>query len=51
VELTIKLVRAGHRIVEIPISYVPRGRNEGKKVRWRDGVAALWTIVKYRFRA
>jgi len=50
VELTIKLVKAGRKIVEIPIQYIPRGHAEGKKVYWADGFAALGTIVKYRFR-
>jgi len=48
VELTIRLVQNKHRIVEIPISYFPRGRNEGKKVRWKDGFVALATIVRCR---
>lgn len=49
VELTVKLIIAKNRIVEIPITYIPRGRAEGKKIYWRDGFAALWTLVKYRF--
>jgi glycosyltransferase involved in cell wall biosynthesis len=48
VELTIKLIRSGLRIVEVPIVYIPRGRAEGKKVYWADGFAALWTIFKLR---
>ncbi len=48
VELTIKLVQAGFRITEIPIAYFPRGRAEGKKIYWRDGFVALWTILKIR---
>jgi dolichol-phosphate mannosyltransferase len=50
VELTVKLIQAGHRIVEIPITYVPRGRTEGKKIYWADGFLSLWTLIKYRFR-
>lgn len=48
VELTARLVLAGHTIVEIPIKYWPRGRSEGKKVRWLDGVASLWTLMQVR---
>lgn len=49
VELTVRLVLGGHRIEEIPISYIPRGRAEGKKIYWGDGVASLWTLIKIRF--
>ena len=48
-EVTAKMRRAGHRIHEVPISYNPRGILEGKKIRWRDGFEALWTLVRYRF--
>ncbi len=48
VELTVQLILRGFRIVEIPISYFPRGRAEGKKVRWADGVASLWTLMIIR---
>lgn len=48
VELTVKLIKAGHNIKEIPIHYVPRGRYEGKKIYWGDGFVSLWTLVKYR---
>jgi hypothetical protein len=34
---------------EVPISYHGRGYDEGKKIGWRDGIAALWFIVKFRF--
>ena len=47
-EVTAKLLRAGYRIHEVGISYNPRGILEGKKIRWRDGVQALWTLVRYR---
>ena len=39
----------GVRIYEVPISYTGREFDEGKKITWRDGFAALWTLVKYRF--
>lgn len=49
VELTVKLLKDGHRIHEIPITYIPRGRAEGKKIYWADGFLSLWTLLKYRF--
>lgn len=48
-EVTAKLCRLGHRIAEVPISYNARGIAEGKKIRVRDGVIALWTLSKFRF--
>lgn len=49
-EITAKLARApGVRIREVPIQYDGRRHAEGKKISWRDGFAALWAIVKYRF--
>jgi dolichol-phosphate mannosyltransferase len=50
-EVTAKLARRGVPIVEVPISYHPRHKNEGKKIGWRDAVQAVWTLLKYRFRA
>jgi dolichol-phosphate mannosyltransferase len=47
-EFTAKSRRLGYEIVEVPISYNPRGILEGKKIRWRDGVEALWTLLRYR---
>jgi glycosyltransferase involved in cell wall biosynthesis len=49
VEVTAKVLKAGHRIYEIPISYAGREFHEGKKITWKDGVAALWYLFKYRF--
>ena len=46
-ELTARLARMRVRIYEVPISYAGRTYAEGKKIRWTDGVAALWTILKY----
>ena len=46
-ELTAKMARLRARIYEVPISYAGRSYVEGKKVNWRDGVAAVWTILKY----
>lgn len=48
-ELTAKLLRSGERVQEVPITYYPRSRAQGKKIRWRDGVAWLWQIIKHRF--
>lgn len=48
-EVTAKLRRRGERIVEVPISYSPRSFDAGKKIRWWDGVHALWTLVRHRF--
>jgi glycosyltransferase involved in cell wall biosynthesis len=47
-EVTAKILRRGIRIYEVPISYTGREFDEGKKITWRDGVTALWTLVKYR---
>jgi glycosyltransferase involved in cell wall biosynthesis len=47
-EITAKILRRGIRIYEVPISYTGREFDEGKKITWRDGVTALWTLVKYR---
>lgn len=47
-EVTGKLLRAGVRIHEVPVSYRPRSRREGKKIRWSDGLVAIRTLLKYR---
>lgn len=47
-EATAKACRLGKRIVEAPIRYFPRYRSEGKKIRWWDGVEAVWTLLKWR---
>jgi glycosyltransferase involved in cell wall biosynthesis len=48
-ELTAKLAKVRARIYEVPISYSGRACWEGKKIRWTDGVVALWTIFRYAF--
>jgi glycosyltransferase involved in cell wall biosynthesis len=48
-ELTIKVARLGVRVYEVPIRYHGRTYAEGKKITWRDGAAALFHIVRYRF--
>src|SRR5262249_55241863 len=47
-EVTAKVIRRGYRIVEVPIHYEARSMAEGKKIRWTDGVIAIWTLLKYR---
>jgi glycosyltransferase involved in cell wall biosynthesis len=48
-ELVQKAARAGWRIREVPIAYRRRAYREGKKITWRDGLAAVWHIVRFRF--
>ncbi len=48
-EVTAKLLLQGKRIVEVPISYYPRTIEDGKKINWKDGVLALWILLKLRF--
>ena len=49
-ELTSKLLKKGYRILEVPIVTKRRGYGEGKKLKTiREGLLALWTLIKYRF--
>ena len=48
-EFTSKVARHAFRVYEVPISYSGRGYEEGKKIDWKDGVAALWFIFRFRF--
>jgi glycosyltransferase involved in cell wall biosynthesis len=48
-EITAKVLRRGHRIYEVPISYAGREPDEGKKITWRDGFSALVALVRFRF--
>ena len=50
-EITARLAKARARIFEVPISYSGRTYAEGKKINWRDGVAAFWHILKYNLTA
>ena len=50
-EITARLAKAHARIFEVPISYTGRTYAEGKKINWRDGIAAFWHILKYNFGA
>lgn len=47
-EMTARVLRAGFRIHEVPISYNPRRRDEGKKLSWTDGVDAVYTLLRCR---
>ncbi|MBI2021524.1 glycosyltransferase family 2 protein [Candidatus Daviesbacteria bacterium] len=48
-EVTAKILKGGYKIVEIPIEYKPRTPKEGKKMTWRHGIEAIYTLFKYRF--
>jgi len=48
-EITAKIAKKGIKIKEIPINYYPRSVKNGKKLRWTDGLEAIWTLIKYRF--
>ena len=48
-EVTAKVARGRWRVYEVPISYAGRSYDEGKKITWRDGMKALFTILRYRF--
>jgi glycosyltransferase involved in cell wall biosynthesis len=48
-EITAKVLRRGHRIYEVPISYAGREPHEGKKITWRDGFSALSALIRFRF--
>lgn len=48
-EVTAKAFRLGEKIEEVPISYVPRNKLAGKKIRWTDAPEAFWTLLKYRW--
>jgi hypothetical protein len=46
-EITARLAQADARVYEVPISYAGRTYAEGKKINWKDGVAAFWHIVRF----
>ncbi len=48
-ELTAKIFKRHYRVYEVPITYDGRNYDEGKKITWRDGIVALWVLLKYRF--
>jgi len=47
-EITARMLKMGHRIYEVPISYAGREFNEGKKISWKDGFVVLFTLLRYR---
>jgi glycosyltransferase involved in cell wall biosynthesis len=49
-EITAKVLKSGERIYEVPISYAGREMSEGKKITWRDGLGAITTLLRYRFK-
>jgi hypothetical protein len=48
-EITAKILKRKHKLYEMPISYYGSDFSEGKKITWRDGFAAIWALIKYRF--
>jgi glycosyltransferase involved in cell wall biosynthesis len=48
-EITAKILLSGHVIHEVPIKVKPRTKSEGKKIGWKDGIHAIWAIMKYRY--
>ena len=48
-EITAKVLKRKYKLYEMPISYYGRDFAEGKKITWRDGFAAIWALIKYRF--
>ena len=48
-EITAKVLKKGYRIYETPIYYAGRDYAEGKKITWRDGFAAMWALIRFRF--
>ena len=48
-EITVKLAKRGYRFYEVPISYHGRTYEEGKKITWKDGIAALYYMIRFRF--
>jgi dolichol-phosphate mannosyltransferase len=49
-EITAKVLRRKLEIYEVPIHYYPRSKEEGKKIRWSDGIEAIWTLIKYKIK-
>jgi hypothetical protein len=48
-EVTAKIARKKIRIIEVPVSYAPRTKDEGKKLGVLDGLSAVYTLLKYKF--
>ncbi|MBI2631473.1 glycosyltransferase family 2 protein [Candidatus Pacearchaeota archaeon] len=49
-EITAKILKKGYKIKEIPISYNPRSKEEGKKINWKDGLKAVYVLLYWRFK-
>ncbi len=49
-EITVKIAKGGYRVYEVPISYYGRTYKEGKKITWKDGIAALYFLLRYRLK-
>ena len=49
-EITAKISKKGFKIKELPMKYYPRTSEEGKKIRLKDGIIAIWTLLKYKFK-
>jgi len=47
-EITAKIFKRGYRVYEVPITYDGRGYDEGKKITWKDGIVALWVLIRNR---
>lgn len=50
-EITAKLARLGEKIIEVPVSYSPRTAEQGKKIKWQDGLRYIWCLIRFRFAA
>jgi glycosyltransferase involved in cell wall biosynthesis len=48
-EITAKILKSGLNIKEVPITYKGRSFSEGKKITWKDGFRAIWSLIKFRF--
>lgn len=48
-EVTAKIAKKGIKIYEVPINYYPRNKDEGKKINWKDGLEAIWVLLKNKF--
>ena len=48
-EITAKVLKQGYKIYEVPITFKPRTFKEGKKITWKDGIKAVYYLLKYRF--
>ncbi|MCX6800321.1 MAG: glycosyltransferase family 2 protein, partial [Candidatus Falkowbacteria bacterium] len=49
-EITAKIIKAGYKIIELPVSYTGRSYKDGKKIGLKDGLEAILTLIKYRFK-